>query len=295
MADLLDQIMRLGAGDLHARGEVSERSDDIDALVSALNMLAEDMLERERARAAAEAKSTHLSAYSRELERSNAALAEFAYAASHDLQEPLRMVTSYARLLEKRIGLQLDPESRSYLTYVTDGGQRMQQLVHGLLLYARAGAPSLAPSVVVATDLVRDVILDLRLSIEEARAEVSFDMLPTVFADATQLTVVFRNLLSNALKYRRENVTPVVRIAARYEEGFWIFSVQDNGIGIDPKYFARVFKLFQRLHPRHKYPGTGIGLALCKRIIEAHGGSIWVESTPQTGSTFLFSLPLTKP
>lgn len=290
LSSLLEQIMALAAGDLSARGVVSARGDEVDAVVAALNMLAEDLRERELARASTETKSAELIVYSKELERSNAALQEFAYVASHDLQEPLRMVLSYTALLEKRLRDQLDDDTKLYLSYATDGARRMQQLISDLLAYARVGGSGLSLALVDMTTLVLGVIDELRVAIDEAEAHVDTTALPTILVDRSQLETVFRNLISNAIKYRSE-AKPLVEITARLGDDRVVFSVKDNGIGIDARHFERIFKLFQRLHGSGKYPGTGIGLALCRRVVQAHGGDLWVESQEGHGSTFSFSLP----
>jgi light-regulated signal transduction histidine kinase (bacteriophytochrome) len=287
---VLEQIRALAAGDLNARGAISAKGDELDALTAALNTLAEDLCAREQSRVQAESRSATLFAYSKELERSNAALQEFAYVASHDLQEPLRMVLSYTALLEQRLEGKLDADEKLYLFYASDGARRMQQLVTDLLSYARVGGSNLRFERVDTSALVRGVIDELRVAIEASEATVEASPLPTITADRVQLETVFRNLIGNALKYRGET-KPKVEIASRLRDDCCVFSIKDNGIGIDPRHFDRIFKLFQRLHERGTYPGTGIGLALCRRAVEAHGGDLWVESREGHGATFSFSLP----
>jgi PAS domain S-box-containing protein len=230
---------------------------------------------------------------SQALARSNAELEQLAYVASHDLQEPLRMVASYVQLLESRYHDRLDADGRDFIEFAVDGAKRMQALIDALLSYSRLGtrAEPLQPTdcgVVVAR-----VLRLLRLAIEESGAQVSCDPLPVVMADASQLAQLFQNLIANAIKFRGER-PPRVRIQAEAEDGFWRFAVQDNGIGIDPAYAERIFEMFQRLHARREYPGTGMGLAICKKIVERHGGRIWVESTPGVGSVFRFTLPASR-
>ncbi len=224
-----------------------------------------------------------------ELDRSNQELEQFASVASHDLQEPLRMVASYTQLLAQRYGDRLDQDAREFIGFAVDGATRMQQLIQDLLAYSRVttfGA-SLAPTdALVALDAA---LTNLRVAIQETGAVVTHEDLPTVLADVTQLTQVFQNLIGNALKFHGE-AAPRVHVAATLREGEWVISVADNGIGIDSRYFDRIFVIFQRLHPGHRYPGTGIGLALCQRIVERHGGRLWVESEPGRGSTFSFTL-----
>ncbi len=226
-----------------------------------------------------------------EIERSNQELEQFAYVASHDLQEPLRMVSSFLNLLERRYGEQLDAKAKEYIAYAVDGAERMRQMIQSLLDLSRVGThgQDLAPTDTEA--VLARTLKALRPAIEEAEAEVTYNSLPTVMADEAQLGQVFQNLIANGIKFRREGVTPRVDISAQRVNGKWRFSVADNGIGIDPEQADRIFEVFQRLHTRDEYEGTGIGLALCKRIVERHGGHIWVESEPGEGSTFYFTLP----
>jgi signal transduction histidine kinase len=226
----------------------------------------------------------------RDLARSNADLEQFAYVASHDLQEPLRAVVSYLQLLERRYGGQLDERAEKYIGYAVDGGRRMQTLITDLLTYSRVGRRDLE---IEPVDL--EVVLDrveaaLRVSIEESGATIARDPLPTVDGDMTQLTQLFQNLVANAIKFRAD-AAPDSRVSAERQEGAWLFSVRDNGIGIAAEYRERVFVLFQRLHGRDEYSGTGTGLAICKKIVERHGGIIWVEATPGGGTTFRFTMP----
>ncbi|HTI51322.1 MAG TPA: PAS domain S-box protein, partial [Planctomycetaceae bacterium] len=227
----------------------------------------------------------------RELERSNRELEQFAYAASHDLQEPLRAVSGYCQLLQRRFQGQLDPRAEEYIAEAVSGARRMQALIEGLLAYSRVGRHG---NPFVATDAetaFARAVTNLEAAIAEGRAVVTHDPLPTVIADATQLMQLFQNLIGNAIKYRGDEA-PQVHVSAEQREHEWLFSVRDNGIGIAPQYRERIFVIFQRLHTRSEYPGTGIGLAICQRIIERHGGRIWVESEPGQGSTFFFSLPV---
>jgi signal transduction histidine kinase len=225
-----------------------------------------------------------------ELERSNRELEQFAYVASHDLQEPLRMVASYVRLLEKKYRGQLDEKADQYIHFAVDGALRMQKLIEGLLAYARIGrGGEFMP--VDTSDVVSRVVSDLSESLQESHAVVTKDDLPTVTGDETLLMQLFQNLIRNGVKFRRPEVPPQVHISAKKEGKEWVFSVRDNGIGIDQAYAERIFLIFQRLHTREEYPGTGIGLALCKKIVERHHGRIWVESAPGEGATFFFTIP----
>jgi signal transduction histidine kinase len=225
-----------------------------------------------------------------DLRRSNAELEQFAYVASHDLQEPLRMISSYIQLLQRRYQGQLDAKADTFIGFAVDGVTRMQRLINDLLAYSRVGTHG-AP--LVPTDcgeVVAGAIAALGAPIAETGARVIYGELPTVLADATQLGQLFQNLIGNALKFCT-GVTPEITISAERAGGEWLFRVRDNGIGIDPAYAERIFIIFQRLHSREEYPGTGIGLAICKKIVERHGGRIWVESQPGQGATFTFSLP----
>ena len=226
-----------------------------------------------------------------ELKRSNDELQQFAYVASHDLQEPLRMVASYTQLLAKRYKGRLDSDADEFIAFAVDGCNRMQGLIQDLLAYSRAGTNGKALREVSGEDALQGALTNLRTTIEQSGAVVTHDSLPAIRTDETQLTQVFQNLVGNAIKYRSAEV-PRVHVSATKNGGNeWIFSVRDNGLGIDPQYFERIFILFQRLHGRNEFEGTGIGLAICKKILERLGGRIWVESQPEKGSTFYFALP----
>jgi PAS domain S-box-containing protein len=225
-----------------------------------------------------------------ELSASNAELERFAYIASHDLQEPLRMVSSFLQLLQKKYGGQLDAKADQYIHYAVDGAERMKALIMDLLEYSRVGTGKEGFGWVDTAGVMGEVGAVFREKIVAARARVEIGELPVVWGDKVQLTQLFQNLLSNALKYQREE-PPVIRIGAKVvEEGHCQFFVADNGIGIDPLFFDKIFIIFQRLHNKSDYSGTGIGLAICKKIVERHGGKIWVESDPQQGSVFYFTI-----
>jgi PAS domain S-box-containing protein len=225
-----------------------------------------------------------------ELRRSNEELEQFAYVASHDLQEPLRMVASYTQLLSKRYKGRLDSDADEFIAFAVDGASRMQRLIQDLLAYSRVGKRGGELVDVSSEEALQQAVINLRGAIEESGAQVTHDPLPRVMADDVQLTQLLQNLVGNAIKYQRPGV-PLVHIsAARDTEGMWLISIQDNGLGIDPKFFERIFGMFQRLHKREEFAGTGMGLAICKKIVERHGGKIWVESQPEAGSTFRFTL-----
>ncbi len=246
-----------------------------------------------------------------DLARSNKELEQFAYVASHDLQEPLRMITSYTQLIAKRYHEKLDQNAREFMDFAVTGALRMQRLIHDLLAYSRVGTRSKPPELTKSGDALAAALDNLKLAIEETAAEVTYDSMPAAIVDPTQLTQLFQNLIGNAIKFRgpekpRVHVgamrepAPYCKVpaggsadpASRQQPEEWHFSVRDNGIGIDPQYFDKIFIIFQRLHTLDQYPGTGIGLAICKKIIERHGGRIWVESQAGKGATFHFTLPV---
>jgi PAS domain S-box-containing protein len=232
----------------------------------------------------------HLVKTAEELKRSNVELQQFGYVASHDLQEPLRMVASYTQLLANRYKGRLDTDADEFIAYAVDGCNRMQGLIQDLLAYSRTGTDGKALREISGEDVLKEALRNLRETIGESGAIVTYDSLPHITTDDMQLVQVFQNLVGNAIKYRSAAV-PQVHVSAAKNGGHeWIFSVRDNGLGIDPQYFERIFIIFQRLHGRQEFKGTGIGLAICKKIVERMGGRIWVESQPEKGSTFYFSL-----
>jgi signal transduction histidine kinase len=229
------------------------------------------------------------------LEHANEELAQYASVASHDLQEPLRMVTSYLQLIERRYDDVLDDDGREFMRYAVDGAARMKRLTNDLLDYSKVSGALLEPREVDLGDVLRSTLANLETVVVESEAEVTWEALPSVTADATQVAQVFQNLVGNALKFRRPGVPPRVHVSARREGPEWSISVQDNGIGIEERHAGKLFTLFQRLHREEVFPGTGIGLALCRKIVERHGGRIWFESVPGRGTTFHFTLPLAAP
>ena len=234
---------------------------------------------------------TQLSEKANELARSNDELERFAYVASHDLQEPLRMVASYLQLLERRYADNLDGDARDFIAYAVDGATRMKRLINDLLAYSRVGSQGKDFEATNLNLVLGQAHINLQAAIEESGALISHAEMPTVMADETQMAQLFQNLLANAIKFRKQDQAPQIDISVKELDNDWQFAVQDHGIGIDPQYAERIFIIFQRLHAKDEYSGTGIGLAVSKRIIERHGGRIWVESQPGEGSTFYFTMP----
>jgi light-regulated signal transduction histidine kinase (bacteriophytochrome) len=219
-------------------------------------------------------------------------LERFAYIASHDLQEPLRMVASYTQLLARRYGEKLDEDAHEFIAFAVDGANRMQQLINDLLAYSRVGTHDLTFERVDLNEVLKSVQRDLGGLIEDQRAVVTSGQLPRVWADAHQIQQLLQNLIANAIKFHKPGEPPRVELSAERREGAWQIAVRDHGIGIEAQYSERIFIVFQRLHSIGEYPGTGIGLAICKKIVERHRGRIWVDSTPGEGTTFLFTIPL---
>ncbi len=227
----------------------------------------------------------------KELSRSNQELEQFAYVASHDLQEPLRMVASYTQLIAQRYRGKLDADADEFINYAVDGATRMQAIINDLLALSRVSTRSATFSRVDAKQALNKALANLRLITVETGATIVCDSLPELNADVSQLTQLFQNLIGNAIKFHGSS-PPRVEIGAERKNEEWIFHVRDNGIGIEPEYFERIFLLFHRLHTRKEYPGTGIGLTICKKIVERHGGRIWIESEPEKGTTFYFTIPI---
>jgi PAS domain S-box-containing protein len=225
-----------------------------------------------------------------ELARSNSELEQFAYVASHDLQEPLRVVASYVQLLERRYKDKLDADAAEFIGFTVTASRRMQRLINDLLDFSRVATRGRDMAAVDSESALAQSLVNLQGAIEESAALITHDPLPTVLADEAQLVQLWQNLLGNAIKFRGEGAAPIVHVSARTTRSGWTFSVRDNGIGIAAEYHERIFAIFQRLHGHDEYPGTGIGLAVCKKIVERHRGRIWVESEPGQGSTFFFEL-----
>lgn len=253
--------------------------------------LAKSNRELEQAREMLTGANQKLNQLNGKLAESNGELENFAYVASHDLQEPLRMIKSYMALLKRRNQGTLDSDSLEFIRFAEDGASRMMQLIGDLLEYSRVSTQG---KPIVETEVERifsQVVGNLKVAIEESLAKVTHDPLPVVKVDPIQLERLLQNLVGNSIKYRDPQTVPEVHVSAEKRAEDWLFSVRDNGIGINPKYFDKVFGIFQRLHTRNQFSGTGIGLAVCKKIVERHGGKIWVESELGKGSTFKFTLP----
>ena len=231
-----------------------------------------------------------LETLSRALERSNTELEQFAYVASHDLQEPLRMVVGYVQLIERRLADKLDTDTREFMAFAVDGATRMQVMIDDILAYSRVTTQAQPLARVDSAAALQQALDRLASRIKESAAEVDVQPLPTVMADRLQLVQLFQNLISNSIKFCKDRA-PQVRVQAAREAGRWRFSVTDNGIGIAPEYRAQLFVIFKRLHTQREYPGSGIGLAICKRIIERHGGEIGIDSAAGGGAVFWFTLP----
>ncbi len=297
---LVAATVRFSKGDLKARTGINYSKGELGVLARAFDEMARSLEQRiaERERAQAELKALNealehrVADRTRELKRSNEDLEQFAYVASHDLQEPLRMVASFTQLLARRYEDKLDKDGREFVHFAVDGATRMQTLIHDLLAYSRVGTRGKPFEPVDLNHILSRVLVNLKVAIDESQAEITHDPLPTVTADATQMTQLLQNLLGNALKFRGGKPARV-HLGVVRKGSDWAFSVRDQGIGIDPKYFDRIFVIFQRLHSRADYPGTGIGLALCKKIVERHGGRIRVESVEGQGTTFHFTIPAT--
>ncbi|NUO99534.1 MAG: HAMP domain-containing protein [Nonomuraea sp.] len=277
---LTEQVRTIAAGDFDHRlgvdrpAELSELSSHVDSM---------------RGRIVAAWRSATEQA--EELRRSNGELEQFAYVASHDLQEPLRKVASFTQMLEQRYGQELDERARQYIHYAVDGAKRMQLLINDLLDFSRVGRVSGERVTTDSGEVLNRALENLSAKIDDSGAVVTHDGLPLVKGNRLQLTQLFQNLVENALKFRSDD-PPRVHVEAKRAGDMWEFSCSDNGIGVEPKYADRIFLIFQRLHPRDVYPGTGIGLALCRKIVEYHGGQLWLDgSAGDRGATFRWTLP----
>jgi signal transduction histidine kinase len=295
---LLNTTRRLTGGDLKARTGIHSTAGELNQLGLAFDEMATSLeqrvMEREKAQKDLsilnEQLEKRVGLRTADLERSNRDLEQFAYVVSHDLQEPLRSVTSFLQILQNRAGNQLEGENREFLQYALDGGKRMQQLIADLLSFARVAHVAQSTERVDGEDLLVHVLRNLDAAVQDSGGRVEHDPMPTLRGDPVQLSQLFQNVIGNALKFKSARPL-LVEIRATRQGTDWQFAVKDNGIGMEPKDFDRIFIIFQRLHTPNEYPGTGIGLSICKRIVEAHGGKIWVESKLGEGTTFLFTLP----
>ncbi len=279
LSSLAEQVRQVASGDfeheidVHGPRETVMLAEDVDAM---RHRIVQELATLDEAKT--------------ELQRSNAELEQFAYVASHDLQEPLRKVASFCQLLQRRYGGQLDERADQYIDFAVDGAKRMQGLINDLLAFSRVGRITRERTVVDLNQTVAQLVDSFSERIEETGATIVVGDMPSVRGEATLLSAAFQNLISNALKFRGQDA-PVVEINAERDGDMWKFSVQDNGIGIEPEYADRIFVIFQRLHPKDAYPGTGIGLAMCRKIIEYHGGTIWLKTDVDSGTRFEFTLP----
>lgn len=280
---------------LDYRERVERANADLAAANAGLQSSNEELAAREerisRQNEELQAQTDELQRQSAELDRSNRDLEQFAAVASHDLQEPLRMVTGYVQLLAERYRGRLDEKADKFIAYAVEGAKRMSGLINDLLAYSRVNTRGRELQQTDSKEALDCALRDLSSSISANGGNVTHDPLPVVRADKTQLRQLFQNLVGNAIKFRSPGRPPEIHVSARQDREHWLFSVQDNGIGFEQQYEDKVFKIFQRLHGVSEYPGSGIGLAICKRIVERHGGTIWAKSEPDKGSTFYFTIP----
>jgi signal transduction histidine kinase len=294
---LADETRTVRSGDVshhvefHGPAEIEALAADVESM---RERLVTEIDESAAARARIEEAHVELAEQAEELQRSNRDLEQFAYVASHDLQEPLRKVASFCQLLERRYKGQLDERADQYIAFAVDGAKRMQQLINDLLAFSRVGRLTSGFAEVALADCLASALRNLAAAIEASEAEVTADDLPVVQGEATLLVQLLQNLIGNAVKFRGPEA-PRVHIGAHRDGDTWEFSCADNGIGIEPQYAERIFVIFQRLHPKDEYEGTGIGLAMCKKIVEYHGGHIWLDTTVERGTTFRWTIPVAEP
>ncbi|MFI6128138.1 ATP-binding protein [Micromonospora sp. NPDC051141] len=294
LAALVGQVREVAEGDYQHRisgsgpPEFRRLADDIDQM---RQKIAQDLDEVRQARERIEWVNDQLQKQAEELTRSNRDLEQFAYVASHDLQEPLRKVASFCQLLQRRYAGQLDERADQYIAFAVDGAQRMQRLINDLLAFSRIGRLTTGFTEVDLNRVMGDVAGQTEAARQYADAELTWDEMPTIRGEEPLLTNLLVNLVSNSVKFRRPDVPPKVHVSARLVDGEWEISCRDNGIGIEPEFADKIFVIFQRLHSKDAYPGTGIGLAIVKKIVEYHGGRVWVDTDAEEGTTIRFTLP----
>ena len=292
-----NSVEELRAGtEMVARGDLGYRvagqgRDELGLLARRFNQMVAQLEATTVSKEELEKAHDALSKRTEELTRSNVELDQFASVVSHDLQEPLRMIKAYVHLLQTQYRGKLDKDADEFIGFAVDGAKRMQGLINDLLTYSRVGTRGKEFTATDCNVVLARTLLNLKMAIDESGAKITQDELPAVVGDEFQLGQLFQNLIGNAIKYCSQR-PPEIHVGCESDGEMWRFAIKDNGIGIDPEYSERIFVIFQRLHTRQEYPGTGIGLAICKKIVERHRGEIWVESEPGKGSTFYFTLPI---
>lgn len=285
--EIMDALLKYTLMDFSKKLPISNKGDELDAIIVGLNTLSEELESKMQQLKQSE---SSLLKRTEELARSNRELEQFAYVASHDLQEPIRMVSSFLQLLEKNLGENLDKESKEYLDFAVDGSVRMKHMINDLLAYSRILAGDQKFEQTDIATLLEDVIDNLHENITESGAKIVFEDMPRAFVDKIKLTRLFQNLIANAIKFRDKGTAPRIFVKCEQRPAEYLFSVKDNGIGIKKEYLEKIFIIFQRLNSREEYPGTGIGLAECRKIVDLHHGNIWAESEPGKGSVFYFTV-----
>ena len=291
MMNFMEVLLKFTLMDFSVRANVGDKGDELDAIAVGLNTMSEELEAEIKRRREYE---KQLEIKTEQLEISNKDLEYFAYIASHDLQEPLRMISSFLQLLEKKLKDKLDPEAKEYIDFAVDGAKRMKNMINDLLSYSRLISKKAEFEKLNDHQIVDDVLIDLSENIKEKEAKIKCLFLPEIIADKIKITRIFQNLICNALKFERKGFPPEVIIDCKENPEEYVFSIADNGIGIKKEYTEKIFLLFQRLNRNNNIPGTGIGLAECKKIVELHGGKIWVESQVDKGSTFYFTIKKNK-
>jgi len=287
MMNFMEVLLKFTLMDFSIRAEVGDKGDELDAIAVGLNTMGEELDAEIKRRRNYE---RQLEIKSKQLEISNKDLEYFAYIASHDLQEPLRMISSFLQLLEKKLKDKLDTETKEYIDFAVDGSKRMKNMIEDLLSYSRLISKKSQFEKINTKEILKDVLTDLSEKIKETEAKINSNHLPEIIADKIKITRIFQNLISNSLKFSKKGIPPEITIDCKETPEEYLFSVTDNGIGIKKEYSEKIFLLFQRLNRNNNIPGTGIGLAECKKIVELHEGKIWVESELDKGSVFYFTI-----